>query len=91
MVEMADRDDIYERPRHPYTVALLSAVPIANPRIQRARKRIVYEGEAPDIGNPPPGCRFQNRCPLVTAQCRAETPPLVERAPRHLVACWNSD
>ena len=91
MVEMADRDDIYERPKHPYTEALLSAVPIANPRIQRARKRIVYEGEAPDIANPLPGCRFQSRCPLVTAQCRAEAPPLVEKAPRHLVACWNRE
>ena len=91
MVEMADRDDIYERPKHPYTEALLSAVPIANPRIQRARKRIVYQGEAPDIANPPQGCRFQSRCPLVTEQCRVQTPPLVEKAPRHLVACWNRD
>ena len=89
MVEMADRDSIYDRPKHPYTEALLSAVPVANPQIQRARKRIVYPGEVPDMASPPPGCRFQARCPLVTDQCRTHTPPLVEKAPGHLVACWN--
>jgi oligopeptide/dipeptide ABC transporter ATP-binding protein len=89
MVEMADRDAIYERAKHPYTEALLSAVPVANPELQRARKRIVYQGEVPDIANPPPGCRFQARCPLVSDQCRNHAPPLLEKAPGHFVACWN--
>jgi len=90
MVEMADRESIYERPKHPYTKALLSAVPVANPQVERARKRIVDEGEAPDLLDPPPGCRFQNRCPIATEQCRRESPPLAEKAPGHVVACWNS-
>ncbi|MBB6467457.1 ABC transporter ATP-binding protein [Aminobacter carboxidus] len=89
MVEIADRDDLYDHPIHPYTEALLSAVPVPDPRTQRQRKRIVYGGEVPDLVNPPPGCRFSTRCPLVTDQCRKDAPKLSERSPRHLVACWN--
>ncbi|WP_127754486.1 oligopeptide/dipeptide ABC transporter ATP-binding protein [Devosia sp. 1566] len=89
MAEIADRDTIYRRPAHPYTEALLSAVPVANPALQRARKRIVYQGEVPDLANLPQGCRFQARCPLVSHKCRVETPPLMEKALGHLVACWN--
>ncbi|WP_246018297.1 ABC transporter ATP-binding protein [Pelagibacterium montanilacus] len=89
LVEIADRDDIYERPRHPYTEALLSAVPVANPALQRARERIACEGEVPDIANPQPGCRFASRCPLATQMCREKSPPLVEVAPGHSVACWH--
>ena len=89
MVEIADRDDLYDHPIHPYTEALLSAVPVPDPRTQRQRKRIVYGGEVPDLVNPPPGCRFSTRCPLVTEQCRKDAPKLSERSPRHLVACWN--
>jgi peptide/nickel transport system ATP-binding protein len=89
MVEIADRDDLYDHPIHPYTEALLSAVPVPDPRTQRQRKRIVYGGEVPDLVNPPPGCRFSTRCPLATEQCRTEAPKLSERSPRHLVACWN--
>jgi len=91
MVELADREAIYTSPKHPYTEALLSAVPIANPRLQRARKRIVYKNEAPDLVNPPAGCRFHTRCPLASERCRAEAPPLVEKAPKHFVACWHRD
>jgi peptide/nickel transport system ATP-binding protein len=91
MMELADRDSIYSRPRHPYTEALLSAVPIANPALQRQRKRIVYQGEVPDISAPPVGCRFQTRCPLVSDRCRKEVPPLAEKAPGHFSACWNRD
>ncbi|WP_269932647.1 ABC transporter ATP-binding protein [Aminobacter sp. HY435] len=89
MVEIANRDELYEHPIHPYTEALLSAVPVPDPKTQRQRKRIIYGGEIPDLINPPPGCRFSTRCPLATAQCRQEAPKLTERSPGHLVACWN--
>ncbi len=93
LVEIADRDAIYERPIHPYTEALLAAVPVADPAIQRGRRWI--DGpksgsmEAPDLGDGSAGCRFRHRCPLATARCAAETPPLVEKAPGHHAACWN--
>ncbi|WP_432285522.1 oligopeptide/dipeptide ABC transporter ATP-binding protein [Aminobacter sp. BA135] len=89
MVEIADRDDLYDHPIHPYTEALLSAVPVPDPRTQRQRKRIVYGGEIPDLVNPPAGCRFSTRCPLATDQCHKEAPKLSARSPGHLVACWN--
>ncbi len=89
IVEIAGRDFIYSQPIHPYTEALLSAVPVPDPKIQKKRRRITYEGEVPNPLDPPPGCRFQARCPHVTDQCRQEDPPLTERAPGHLAACWN--
>ena len=89
IVELAPRDLIYEEPVHPYTEALLSAVPVPDPPIQRARKRIKYSGEPPNPLNPPPGCRFQTRCPLVTKKCREESPPLAERKNGQFAACWN--
>jgi oligopeptide/dipeptide ABC transporter ATP-binding protein len=88
LVELADSDDVYERPRHPYTEALLSSVPIPDPPLQRARQRIVLQGEIPNPINPPLGCRFQTRCPLVQDVCRRETPPLEEKAPGHWAACF---
>ncbi|MEQ8439228.1 MAG: ABC transporter ATP-binding protein [Ilumatobacter fluminis] len=88
LVEIADCESIYERPVHPYTEALLSSVPIPDPPVQRARQRIVLEGEIPDPVDPPPGCRFASRCPLVEAKCREETPPLTPRGEGHLAACW---
>lgn len=87
LVEMASTADIYERTLHPYTEALLSSVPIPDPPLQRSRRRIVLSGEIPNPINPPPGCRFQTRCPLVEPRCRVESPPLEERAPGHWVAC----
>ncbi len=69
IVELAHRDQIYASPIHPYTKALLSAVPIPDPPLQRARKRIAYKGEAPNPLSPPPGCRFQSRCPCVSQVC----------------------
>lgn len=89
IVEIAPREDIYERPIHPYTKALLSAVPVPDPRLQRARRRIVHPGESVDIADPPAGCRFHTRCPLATERCRNETPPLEQKAEGHRVACWN--
>jgi len=89
LMEIAGRDELYERPTHPYTQALLSAVPVPDPKVQRARKRIIYSGEAPNPLDPPPGCRFHHRCPQRTGDCSAQTPPLTERSPGHWVACWN--
>jgi len=89
IVEIAERHAIYETPVHPYTEALLSAVPVPDPKTQRARKRIAYAGEAPNPMDPPPGCRFQTRCPYVSERCRHDDPPLVERDPAHRAACWN--
>lgn len=88
IVELAGRDDIYNKPLHPYTEALLSAVPVPDPKVQRSRKRITYKGETPNPLNPPPGCRFQARCPKVTDLCKTQDPPMKERHPGHFVACW---
>ena len=89
MVEIGPADTIYGDPKHPYTEALLSAVPVPDPPVERARKRIAYEGEVPNPIFPPIGCRFQGRCPLATDQCRNEPPPLEEKAPGHFAACWH--
>jgi peptide/nickel transport system ATP-binding protein len=90
IVEMAGRDEIYENPLHPYTQALLSAVPVPDPRVQRARKRIAYAGEPPNPLNPPHGCRFQSRCPRLSEDCRREAPPMEERGQGHQVKCWRT-
>jgi peptide/nickel transport system ATP-binding protein len=89
IVEIAGRSAVYEKPLHPYTRALLSAVPVPDPRVQRSRQRITYAGEPPNPLDPPPGCRFQSRCPHRTGQCKREAPLLEERSPGHRVACWN--
>ena len=89
IVEIAGRDAIYESPIHPYTEALLSAVPVPDPKVQKARQRIALAGEVPNPLNPPAGCRFQTRCPVASDPCRKEEPPLAERNPGHLTACWN--
>jgi oligopeptide/dipeptide ABC transporter ATP-binding protein len=93
LVELADRDDLYSRPRHPYTVALLSAVPSPEPVGRAAdgrrerRERIRLTGDVPSPLNPPPACRFHTRCWKAQDICKTEPPPLVERAPGHLAAC----
>jgi oligopeptide/dipeptide ABC transporter ATP-binding protein len=87
IVELAGRDHIYENPLHPYTKALLSAVPVPDPRVQRSRMRIAHAGETPNPLNPPIGCRFQSRCPQVSDPCRTQDPPLMERYAGHFVAC----
>ena len=90
IAELADRDDLYNDPLHPYTQALLSAVPIPDPRVTRSRKRIILEGDPPSPANPPSGCRFHPRCPLATDQCKQETPEFREVKPNHWVACWEA-
>ncbi len=88
LVEIAPTHALYESPLHPYTEALLSSVPIPDPPLQRARRRIVLQGEIPNPVNPPAGCRFQTRCPFVEARCRVESPPLEEKNPGHWAACF---
>ena len=88
LVEVGTPEQIYADPKHPYTEALLSAVPVPDPEIERSRQRIVLSGSVPNLANPPSGCRFHTRCPLVIDRCRVEEPPLEERAPGHRAACW---
>jgi oligopeptide transport system ATP-binding protein len=88
IVELADRDELYEKPMHPYTHALLSAVPIPDPTIEADRERILLEGDIPSPANPPSGCRFHTRCPIaVEGKCDVDEPQLQELAPDHWVAC----
>ncbi len=87
LVEVTDRDALYERPAHPYTHSLLSAVPVADPIKERSRRRIVLQGDIPSPADVPPGCRFHTRCPLADERCRTEIPLMQEIAPGHQVAC----
>lgn len=87
IVELADRDEIYTHPAHPYTVALLSAVPIPDPKAEKARKRIILTGDVPSPINPPPACRFHTRCPLAQQICREQEPPFRDIGGGHLAAC----
>jgi oligopeptide transport system ATP-binding protein len=87
IVELADRDELYDNPLHPYSQALLSAVPIPDPRKDRARQRIILTGDVPSPLNPPSGCRFHPRCPLAVDRCKVEIPEWREVAPNHWAAC----
>jgi oligopeptide/dipeptide ABC transporter ATP-binding protein len=87
IVEIADRDRLYDNPLHPYTQALLSAIPIPDPDVERRRKRIILSGDIPSPVNPPSGCRFHTRCPVAFERCRVEVPAFTEYEPGHRAAC----
>jgi peptide/nickel transport system ATP-binding protein len=91
VVEIADGIELYVNPRHPYTEALMSAVPVTNPRARKAGARIRLEGEIADPSNPPPGCYFHPRCRHARERCRSDPPPLRDLGGNHFVACHFSE
>ena len=88
VMELADRDELYRNPMHPYTQALLSAVPIPDPVIEEKRKRIILEGDVPSPANPPKGCNFCTRCPKVMDVCKEQEPAFKDYGDGHFAACW---
>jgi oligopeptide/dipeptide ABC transporter ATP-binding protein len=89
MVELTDRDSLYREPMHPYTQALLSAIPTPHPDIKR--ERTLLKGDVPSPLNPPKGCRFHTRCPIAIDKCSQEEPQFKEIKPGHWVACWKAE
>ena len=89
IIEIADSDELNSNPVHPYTISLLSAVPIPDPKTARSRQRIVLEGDVPSPLNMPSGCAFRTRCKYATEQCKEQCPSLTDRGNNHFVACWN--
>ena len=89
LVEVCESAELYKNPLHPYTKALLSAIPIPDPELTRSNQRIILEGDVPSPIDPPVGCRFASRCPMKTTQCTEENPELKEMAPGHFASCFN--
>ncbi|SFS80254.1 ABC transporter ATP-binding protein [Paenibacillus sp. BC26] len=87
MVELASSEDLYANPKHPYTKALMSAIPVPDPDVEENKERIVLTGELPSPVNPPSGCNFRTRCPFATEKCAAEVPAFREVAPNQWAAC----
>jgi oligopeptide/dipeptide ABC transporter ATP-binding protein len=86
IVELTSEEELYRNPLHPYTKALLSAIPIPNPKLKR--ERIILKGDVPSAQNLPSGCRFHQRCPIAIEKCKEEEPIIIENTPGHDVACW---
>lgn len=91
LVELAPTDSLYSHPKHPYTQALISSIPIPDPKRAKEAKRILLLGDPPSPLHPPPGCPFSTRCPYVKEKCRTEKPVLQEKSPTHFVACHEID
>jgi oligopeptide transport system ATP-binding protein len=91
IMELADVDELYTRPKHPYTKALLSAVPVPDPVVESQRKRVILEGDIPSPSKPPPGCPFNTRCPIAQERCVTEVPEWRELSSGHWVACHFAD
>ena len=91
LVELAESDELFDNPKHPYTQALLSAVPIPDPAVERTRRLEIIEGEIPSPVNPPSGCVFHPRCPLADDTCRIGVPDTIDLGAGHLVACKKID
>jgi oligopeptide/dipeptide ABC transporter ATP-binding protein len=91
IVEVTDRNEIFDNPLHPYTRALLSSIPIPDPVLEKRRSRMILIGDVPSPVNPPSGCRFNPRCPYAEDNCRTDEPALSEVKPGHFAAChyWN--
>jgi oligopeptide transport system ATP-binding protein len=87
IMELADRVELFAHPLHPYTQALISAVPLPDPKMERKRRPIILAGELPSPANPPPGCVFSTRCPQVQEICRQAVPEYRQVRPGHHVAC----
>jgi oligopeptide/dipeptide ABC transporter ATP-binding protein len=87
IVERAPAEQLFARPAHPYTQALLSAIPIPDPKIERKRRRVVLVGDVPSPLDPPSGCHFHTRCPYVMDRCKTEEPKLAPRGAGHEAAC----
>ena len=83
---MATREELFRNPLHPYTQALLSAIPVPDPKVKK--QRIVLKGDVPSLFNPPSGCRFHPRCPLAMEQCKHQAPESKEACRGHFAACW---
>jgi len=88
IVEIAETEELYTNPLHPYTQALLSAVPVPDPLVEQQRKRIILKGDVPSPINPPKGCNFNTRCPVAVDVCYGEDPQLLEIRPEHWVSCY---
>ena len=87
IVELSRVDDLFDDPKHPYTKALRSAVPVADPMVERQRRRVILEGDIPSPANPPSGCSFHTRCPIAESKCTVDVPEWREASNDHWVAC----